>query len=76
MQRQKRIALDYYTDYRELAIWYVMTVESATVNGSENIETRWIYPNEDVWYPQMREKIKVHLWQYVPSLMLNFQKFD
>ena len=71
---QERVALDYFNDYRELAFWYVMKVDSATIGVSENIETRWIYLHEDVWYPQMREKIMLHLRQYVPTLVFNFPK--
>jgi hypothetical protein len=71
MKWPERIALDYYGPYQELAIWHLFTVENAIAGVSENIETRWIQQDEDVWYPNMLEKIILHLKTHVPMLILS-----
>ena len=64
---RQRISVDYYTGYHELTIWYVFVVDDVTVGPCyENIETRWINQDEDVWYPYMREKILLSLMEVTP----------
>ncbi len=55
---RERITVDYYNGYQELTVWYLFVVKDADIKPcEENIETRWISQDEDVWYPLIREKI-------------------
>jgi hypothetical protein len=64
-----RVTVDYFAPYRELSFWYLMTVEDAIIGPSENIETRWIDQNNDIWYPHMLGKIILQMKTYVPTLV-------
>jgi hypothetical protein len=63
-----RIAVDYYAGYRELSIWYVFLVEDAEIGVSdENVESRWVRQDDDIWHPFMRVRILLFLHQHLPK---------
>lgn len=67
---RERVTVDYYIGYKELSLWYLFVVSDADVQPcEENIETRWISQDEDVWYPLMREKIMLAIRGQVPNLL-------
>lgn len=64
-----RVVVDYFEGYQELSVWHIALVEQAEIRPSrENVETRWLSQDEDLWYPSMREKILLALSQYTPDL--------
>ncbi len=64
-----RISVSFYSGYKELAVWYLFVVEDAEAKPcEENIETKWISQEEDVWYPLLREKILLAIKTYTPEL--------
>jgi 8-oxo-dGTP pyrophosphatase MutT (NUDIX family) len=66
---RERITVDYFGGYKELTVWYLFTVTDTDVQPcEENIETRWISQNEDVWYPLMRDKILLAIQKHLPEL--------
>ncbi len=67
---ESRIAVSYYGGYKELSIWYIFDVEDAVIGEcDENILSRWVGQDEDVWYPSMREWIILTLGQHLPELV-------
>jgi len=63
------VAVDYFEGYCELSVWHIVLVEDADIGESdENIESRWITQDEDVWYPFMHENLVIALNLYVPGL--------
>ena len=65
---EKRIAVSYYDGYKELSIWHIFDVEDAVIGEcEENIISRWVRQEEDVWYPSMREWIILTLNQCLPE---------
>jgi 8-oxo-dGTP pyrophosphatase MutT (NUDIX family) len=67
---RERLTVDYFRGYRELAIWYLFLVDDASMGEcDENIETRWISQNEDVWYPLIRDRIVLELLKQIPHLV-------
>ena len=64
-----RVTVDYFVPYRELAFWYLMTVEDTIIGPSENIELRWVDQNDDILYPNILAKIILHMKAYVPTLV-------
>ena len=66
---RERITVDYYNGYQELTVWYLFVVKDADIKPcEENIETRWISQDEDVWYPLIREKILLSVQKQMPEL--------
>ena len=66
----KRLAVDYYQDYRELNLWYIFLVEDVQIGSSDEVkDARWLDQTQDVWYPRMREKIFLAIKEYVPDLV-------
>jgi 8-oxo-dGTP pyrophosphatase MutT (NUDIX family) len=62
------VAVDFYAGYGELSVWHLVLVKDAVIGASEeNIESRWIDQNEDVWYPHMREDLIQALNRYLPD---------
>jgi 8-oxo-dGTP pyrophosphatase MutT (NUDIX family) len=50
--------VDYFEGYQELSIWHVFRVEDAHIGAShENVESRWVGQDEDIWYPGIRERL-------------------
>jgi 8-oxo-dGTP pyrophosphatase MutT (NUDIX family) len=67
---RERMAVDYYSGYRELALWYVFVVDDADIGPcDETLEARWVRQDEDVWYPLARERILLALQSFVPDLV-------
>jgi len=63
-----RVGVDSYAGYGELSIWFVIVVEDAEVHHSyENIITRWVQPEEDVWYPHLRDRIRNLILRSAPA---------
>ena len=62
------VAVDFYDGYEELSIWHMVLVEDASIGASEeNIESRWVGQDEDVWYPSMRENLVLAINRYLPD---------
>ncbi len=66
---ETRIAVGYYAGYKELSIWHIFDVDDAHIGEcDENILSRWVGQEEDVWYPNMREWIIMTLNAHLPAL--------
>ena len=66
---RERVTVNYFSGYKELTLWYLFVVKDADVQPcEENIETRWIRQDEDVWYPLLREKILLSIKEQMPEL--------
>lgn len=62
-------AVDYFDGYGELNIWHFFPVVDAQIGVSdENIESRWVSQDEDVWYPHMRERLIIEIGRHLPHL--------
>lgn len=66
---ENRVAVDYFDGYQELSVWHIFDVEDASIGVSEeNIESRWVQQEEEIWYPFMHEKIILLINQFLPDL--------
>ena len=66
---ENRVAVDYFDGYRELGVWHIFHVEDVSIGGSEeNIKSRWVQQDEDVWYPYMHERIILAINRFLPEL--------
>ena len=66
----ERMSVDYYAGYQELTVWYVFIVEDAIIEPChETVESKWITQDEDVWYPDIREKLLLAMKSTVPELL-------
>ena len=66
----ERMAVDFFAGTGTLNIWYVFLVEDVQVGESKEIlDVRWLNQSQDVWYPQMREKIFLAIKTYVPDML-------
>ncbi|MDY6845707.1 MAG: NUDIX hydrolase [Chloroflexota bacterium] len=64
-----RVVVDHFDGYGELSVWHIVIVDQAEIGYSEeNVESRWVSQEEDVWYPSMREHILLGLNRYHPEL--------
>ena len=73
---QENIIVDYFKGYRSFAVWYLIPVDDVEVEEcDENIETRWVAQDEDVWYPLMRERILLEIQRSIPELCRNCFKW-
>lgn len=64
-----RVVVDYFDGYGELSVWHLVIVDEADIGYSEeNVESRWVSQEENVWYPSMRERIFLGLYRYHPEL--------
>lgn len=65
-----RLTVDYFHGFRSLSLWYVFMVDDVQLGESENTsEIRWLDQSQDVWYPNMREKICLAVKENVPDLL-------
>ncbi len=65
-----RISVNYFDGYKELTLWYLFIVDEANIKPcDENIETKWVSQDEDIWYPLMREKILLAVSTFRPDLV-------
>ena len=63
------LAIDYFDGYGELSAWHFFPVVDAHIGESqENIESRWVSQDEDVWYPYMRERLLIEINKHLPHL--------
>ena len=66
----ERMSVDYYAGYQELTVWYVFIVEDANIEPShDTVESKWITQDDNVWYPDMREKLFLALKSTVPEFL-------
>ena len=64
------LAVDYYHERKTLNLWYVFIADDVQVGDSDEIlDARWLDQTQDVWYPNMREKILLTLKNYFPDLL-------
>ncbi len=65
-----RMAVDYYSAHKELNIWYIFVVDDVQVGESEEIvDARWLDQTQDVWYPNMREKIFLAISEHLSDFL-------
>jgi len=63
------LAVDFFYGYKELSVWHIVVVDDASFGYSEeNIESRWISQDEDLWYEGMHENIILALKKCRPEL--------
>ena len=66
---ETRVVVDYFDGYGELNVWHIIIVDDVEIGFSEeNIESRWVAQEEDVWYPFMHERIILAINKYLPEL--------
>lgn len=66
---EHRLGVDYFEGYHELSVWHIFDVENASIEISEeNLLTRWVSQEEEVWYPFMHEKIILLINRFLPDL--------
>jgi len=64
-----RIETNFFEGYQELSVWHIFDVEDAEIGEcDENILSRWVDQDEDVWYPFMRERMISILNRELPEL--------
>jgi len=67
---ENTFAVDYFAGYGELSVWHFFLVADAHIGVSdENIESRWVSQDEDVWYPDMRERLLLEIRKHLPNLV-------
>jgi 8-oxo-dGTP pyrophosphatase MutT (NUDIX family) len=66
---ETRVVVDYFDGYCELSVWHIIIVDNVEIGFSEeNVESRWVAQEEDVWYPYMQERILLALNHFLPKL--------
>jgi 8-oxo-dGTP pyrophosphatase MutT (NUDIX family) len=66
---ETRVVVDYFDGYGELSVWHIIIVDDVEIGFSEeNVKSRWVGQEEDVWYPFMHERILLTLNNYLPEL--------
>jgi len=66
---ESRVVVDYFDGYGELSVWHIIIVDNVEIGFSEeNVESRWVAQEEEVWYPFMHERIILALNKYLPEL--------
>lgn len=64
------LAVDYFQERKELNLWYVFIADDVQMGTSDEIlDARWLDQTQNVWYPNMREKILLTLKTYFPDLL-------
>ncbi len=64
---QERLAVDYFSGYSELCLWYLFLVDGVELSEDEELlDVRWISQEEDPWYPGNKEKFLLALGRYLP----------
>jgi hypothetical protein len=62
------MAVDFFGGYKELSVWHLFLVDDAQIGDSEeNVISRWVSQDEDVWYPGMRERLLIEISKYLPD---------
>ena len=63
-------AVDYFDGYGELSVWHLFPVVDVHIGESEeNVESRWVSQDEDVWYLHMRERLLMEIGKRLPHLV-------
>ncbi|MBN2555248.1 MAG: methyltransferase domain-containing protein [Anaerolineales bacterium] len=63
-----RIAVDYFAGYRELSIWFMFLVDEVEIKSSyENVTTRWLLPEENLWHAHLGDRIRTFLMRSAPD---------
>ncbi len=63
-----RLAVDYFDGYKELTLWFLMSVDDARWQPSPEIhEIRWLDQSEDLWYPHLHHLILQLLHRHLPE---------
>lgn len=66
---ETRVVVDYFDGYGELSVWHIIIVDDVEIGFSEeNIKSRWVGQEEDVWYTFLHERILLTLNNYLPEL--------
>lgn len=66
---QTRCDVSYYAGYAELSLWYLFDVDDAEIGEcDENILSKWVSQEEDVWYPFLREQMIMMINRSLPEL--------
>jgi 8-oxo-dGTP pyrophosphatase MutT (NUDIX family) len=66
---EPKVDVDYFDGYGELSVWHIIIVDNVEIGLSEeNVESRWVTQEEDVWYPFMQERIILAINRYLPEL--------
>ncbi len=66
---ETRVVVDYFDGYGELSVWHIIIVDDVEIGFSEeNIKSRWVGQEEDVWYPFVHERILLTLNNYLQEL--------
>jgi len=74
---KNKINVDYYEGYSELSVWHLIAVEDAEFGDcEENIESRWVSQDEDVWHPHLREKIIFAISRLLPDMTIKSLKIE
>lgn len=65
-----RLSVDYFHGFRSLSLWYIFMVDDVQL-GTTSLakELRWLDQSQDVWYPNMREKICLAVQENAPDLL-------
>jgi ADP-ribose pyrophosphatase YjhB (NUDIX family) len=67
---EKRLFVDFYQPEDQLDLYYILLVEDVRVGEhGEMREVRWLDQTQDVWSPQLREKMFLALKEYLPDML-------
>jgi 8-oxo-dGTP pyrophosphatase MutT (NUDIX family) len=70
---QERFGVDYYTGYKELNFWFLITVKDVEISPNPEIyEWKWVSQDggmqtENLWYPGMGALILLLVQKYLPK---------
>ena len=64
----ERLAVDYFSGYNELCLWYLFLVDGVEFSKDEELlDVKWVPQEEDPWYPDNKEKFLLALSRYLPG---------
>jgi len=62
----ERLAVDYFSGYNELCLWYLFLVDGVEFSEDEELlDVKWVPQEEDPWYPDNKEKFLLALSRYL-----------
>ena len=63
-----QITVDYFAGYGELSIWFMFLVDEVEIKPSyENVTTRWLLPEENLWHVHLGDRIRTFLKRSTPD---------
>jgi len=63
-----QITVDYFAGYRELSIWFMFLVDEVEIKPSyENVTTRWLLPEENLWHAHLGDRIRTFIRRSAPD---------